>query len=302
MSGMLSVVVTYYNGGQFIKPCLQSIDRQTYDNVEVVIVDDSSEPNHIDTLKSAASELSYPTKIIYHEENQGISEARNTGVEAASGQYIAIHDQDDVSLPERFEQQIAVMEANPSVGTTMTNVHHIGPDGEDRGIRQFKLDLDEMTTMEFVRYMFERWKVRGPALPLTTEVSRSSVFEKVGVYNPNYYGSLDQEFLFRVASEYDVRIIDEPLVKKRYHNKNATRKDIKLLQDERKMTEDVVKLFPELRSGASKRDAFLYLVEARKQYQQGEYVAALQRFLVAIEIDLEFTLNRIARYPSKFFN
>lgn len=300
MGGMLSVVVPYYNGKRFIKEALTSIDCQTYKKIEIIIVNDGSDGKHTEELERVVSELDRPTKIIHHEKNQGISATRNTGIEAAEGEFIAIHDQDDVSLPKRFERQISKMETNPSLGTTMTNVVHIGPDGDNRGVRPFDCSLNTMNTEQLVRYMFERWNERGPPLPLTTEVSRTEVFETVGGYNTDYYGANDQEFLFRVAREYEVHVLDDPLVKKRYHGKNAAYHDIKLLTEERKMTDYITELFPQLQKEAPKRNAFLYLVEVRKQYKCDTYRTALYRYIDALRTAPFFTIQRTVTFILKY--
>ncbi|MFB6175824.1 MAG: glycosyltransferase family 2 protein, partial [Halobaculum sp.] len=195
MSGRVSVVMPYYDGAEYVGAALRSIDDQSYDDIEVIVVDDGSPTAAHEAVKSELATVSRPTSLRRHETNRGISAARNTGVEAASGAYVAVHDQDDVSRPKRFERQVALMEDRPAVGTCMTDVVHIDADGERRGRRSYARPLDTYTADDVVREMFERWIERGAALPITTELTRATVYETVGTYAGEYYGAQDHEFL-----------------------------------------------------------------------------------------------------------
>src|SRR5690349_17072674 len=90
---MISVVIPMYNAGEFIKPCLDSILRQTYSNFEVLIIDDGSK----DISPSLCQEYSAKHKNIQYipVENGGASKARNIGLEKSSGEFIFFCDQDD---------------------------------------------------------------------------------------------------------------------------------------------------------------------------------------------------------------
>lgn len=298
MDELLSIVIPYYEGEAYIQDTIRGINRQTYSNIEVVVVDDGSNEKSIDELKNALENLDHPNTLVRHEENLGISAARNSGVEAANGEYIAIHDQDDISLPTRFERQIDVMRNDSDIGTVLTNVCHIGS-GQHR-VRSFEKGLDKMTTEDFIRHMFESWVERESPLPITTEMTRAEVYENVGNYDTSYYGCNDQEFLYRVASKYEIRGLDEPLVKRRFHGENASTADFRLLEDERAMTESVTNLFPEFKGAkASKRDAFYFLVESRKRFNQNERKIALQRYAQAFRTDPMFTIKRTLRFPIK---
>lgn len=91
---LVSVIVPVYNVEQYLDECLNSIRQQTYKNIEIIVVEDCSTDNSLNTL---TKHLEDPrVKLIQHEKNSGLSAARNTGIDAAKGDYIMFVDSDDL--------------------------------------------------------------------------------------------------------------------------------------------------------------------------------------------------------------
>lgn len=86
---LVSVIIPVYNGEQYVKPCLDMMMKQSYKNLEIIVVNDGSADN------SAAMTQGYQVKLINHEQNRGLSAARNTGIDAAKGKFIHFMDVDD---------------------------------------------------------------------------------------------------------------------------------------------------------------------------------------------------------------
>ncbi|MDR0421954.1 MAG: glycosyltransferase [Proteiniphilum sp.] len=86
---LVSVVIPVYNGEQYVASCLENMMSQSYENMEIIVVDDGS------TDHSAEIARKYPVKLISHERNRGLSAARNTGIDSAQGEYIHFMDVDD---------------------------------------------------------------------------------------------------------------------------------------------------------------------------------------------------------------
>ncbi|MGE4511452.1 MAG: glycosyltransferase family 2 protein [Sulfurimonadaceae bacterium] len=110
---MISVVMPVYNGEKYLHEAIKSILRQTYSNFEFIILNDGS------TDKTEEIILSYDDlriRYIKNETNLQIVETLNKGISLAKGKYIARMDADDISLPNRFEKQIHLMEQNPDIG------------------------------------------------------------------------------------------------------------------------------------------------------------------------------------------
>lgn len=112
---MISVVIPSFKMGQFIGEALESVAAQTYRNWEVVVVDDAGpEDGTRATVEAfAAKHPDHRVEYIRHAANRGVSVARRTAFQASQGEFIAFLDADDVFLPEKIAEHVAVLEENP---------------------------------------------------------------------------------------------------------------------------------------------------------------------------------------------
>ena len=116
---LVSIVVPVYNAGKYIENTIRMVEDQTFENWELVLVDDCSSDNsravireYLAARPEAAGEAKAPKgaiRLIEKEKNQGAAMARNTGVDAARGRYIAFLDADDVWLPQKLEKELEFM-------------------------------------------------------------------------------------------------------------------------------------------------------------------------------------------------
>lgn len=105
--GLLSVIVPVYKVEQYLDRCVESIVRQTYHNLEIILVDDGS-PDRCPELCDQWAKRDARIRVI-HKENGGLSDARNAGIQAASGEYLAFVDSDDYIEREMYETMLAAM-------------------------------------------------------------------------------------------------------------------------------------------------------------------------------------------------
>ncbi len=103
----ISVIIPVYNREKYIKNCLEVITNQTYKDLEIIIVNDGSSDNSINIINTFTDER---IKLIHHEKNQGLSAARNTGIDNATGKYIHFMDDDDEVNPEFYKYLITASE------------------------------------------------------------------------------------------------------------------------------------------------------------------------------------------------
>ena len=104
---LVSVIVPVYNVEQYIDDCLNSIRQQTYTNLEIIIVEDCSTDNSDASIKPHL--IDKRIKVIHHKKNSGLSAARNTGIEAATGEFIMFVDSDDIINPKLIASCLKVM-------------------------------------------------------------------------------------------------------------------------------------------------------------------------------------------------
>ncbi|WP_111684340.1 glycosyltransferase family 2 protein [Winogradskyella tangerina] len=117
MTPFFSVVVTVYNKGHFIEKTIRSILNQTFDNFELLIVDDGSTDNSLEIIQGIKDERI----IIYSNKNQGVSAARNFGMQKAKTEFIALSDGDDIWLENHLEELKNLIDANSDCGIYATS-------------------------------------------------------------------------------------------------------------------------------------------------------------------------------------
>src|SRR4030043_1337098 len=99
----VSVIIPTYNRAHLVGRSIRSVLNQTYQDLEVIVVDDGSKDNTAEIVRGITD-----PRIVFlkHEKNRGVSAARNTGLKAARGKYIAFQDSDDEWLPQKLEKQL----------------------------------------------------------------------------------------------------------------------------------------------------------------------------------------------------
>lgn len=116
--GLVSVIMIFLNAEKFVQEAIESVLAQTYDNWELLLVDDGSTDSSTEIAKRYADQ--YPEKVHYleHEghQNKGMSATRNLGVRHANSEYIAFLDADDVWLPHKLDRQVSILNSHPEVG------------------------------------------------------------------------------------------------------------------------------------------------------------------------------------------
>jgi len=124
----VSVVIPCYNGKRFISDAIESVLRQTWEDFELVIVDDGSVDTSVDIIKRYLRDDR--VRLIQHDSNRGIAAARNTGIQNATGDYIGFLDQDDLWREDKLAVQLGRSEYKigdrVDVVFSDVNIEHVG--------------------------------------------------------------------------------------------------------------------------------------------------------------------------------
>ena len=125
---LVSVVIAAYNGGDYLLEAFDSIKKQTYDNIEIIIVNDASTDNTFYNINMFDKKFDKSIRIITHYTNKGVATSRNEAIDMAEGKYIAIQDADDVSLSTRIEKQVNFLESSDCfcVGSHAFEIDKVG--------------------------------------------------------------------------------------------------------------------------------------------------------------------------------
>lgn len=129
---LVSVVVPVYNVEAYIAETIQSILNQSYSNFEILIVNDGSSDRSIEIIQT----FDDPRITVIHQENQGVSAARNRGIAQAKGEYIALIDGDDIWDPEKLQKHVEHLENSPQIGLSFCRSAFIDLKGNPLGIYQ----------------------------------------------------------------------------------------------------------------------------------------------------------------------
>ncbi|MGE4513601.1 MAG: glycosyltransferase family 2 protein [Chryseobacterium sp.] len=124
----ISIIIPVYNVEQYLAKCLDSVIRQTYQNIEILVVNDGSTDNSAQIITDYARK--YPNKIkSFHKENGGLSDARNFGIDRATGDYIGFVDSDDYITPNMYEDMVGLAEKH-NAEMVICNIQKVNQKGK----------------------------------------------------------------------------------------------------------------------------------------------------------------------------
>ena len=216
---LVSVIVPVYNGAQYLRAALESVFAQTYQPFEVIVVDDGS-ADESGEIAQSFHDVNYIPQA-----NQGVAAARNHGIEAARGEFLAFLDQDDLWTPEKLKLQIAYFLAHSELGYTLTH-------------QQFFIDPGATLPAWFRKELFP---AAHPGWIPGTLVIRRAAFEKVGNFATGYSAASDSDWFFRAkAAGIPMAVVPETLLMKRIHGSNESGNAKDVLSELRKVVKNSI--------------------------------------------------------------
>ena len=201
----ISVIMSVYNGERYLREAIESILNQTFADFEFIIVNDASTDSSLAIIQSYQDER---IRVISNEINIGLTKSLNKAITEARGEYIARQDADDISLPNRFEEQIKYFEHHPETALLGTSKYVIDEDGKilRKAIVLLKTSKDLLKTN---------------AITHGSAMFKKAIIDELGGYNELVRYSQDYELWLRIAKHHDVRSLRQILYKLRYHSENV---------------------------------------------------------------------------------
>jgi glycosyltransferase involved in cell wall biosynthesis len=200
----VSVVVPAFNRAHCLGAALRSVFAQTLTDFEVVVVDDGSTDNTVEVAKSFGDRVR-----VLSQKNSGAGAARNAGVAAARGKWIAFQDSDDEWCPQKLERQLAVLQKHGGVWCATLAVD---ADGKPLGHFARPRDREVEANVSFSSTEALRW-VDGLAHPaIQSMLIEKTLVEKAGPFDEKLFAAEDTEFIFRVSLLAGLYFVDEPLL------------------------------------------------------------------------------------------
>lgn len=204
ISPLISCIVPVFNGERYLREALDSIFAQTYRTLEVLVADDGSTDGTPSIVAGVGNRLRY-----LRQDNQGPAAARNVGIGAARGEFIAFLDADDLWHPEKLERQMARFQARPELGYCVTYCQNF-----------WIPDLQA----EAEKYRDHRVAQPVPGYVTQTLFARRDVFTEVGLFNTALAHGDSTEWFLRAAKKGTVmELLPDVLSYRRLHSENRSR-------------------------------------------------------------------------------
>lgn len=206
----VSVIIHTYNNEKFIGETIDSVLNQTYNDYEIIVVDDGSEDGTRDAL------LPYMQKIRYHyKENGGIASAKNTGISLSNAEFIAFLDHDDLWVPDKLKIQMEYFDVHPHIGLVYAKY------------ASFRDDKELRTKPEkgYSGWIFKNLLSKSIVQTSTVMVKRECL-NAVGPYDESFKLADEYDMFLRIAKRFQCGFVDKRLTRYRVHDMNASKNDL----------------------------------------------------------------------------
>lgn len=215
---LISVIMPVYNGMPYLEQAIESILKQSYKNLELIIVDDKSTD---DSVLFAKKIKDTRVRIIRNLKNIGIANSLNIAIDSSRGDYIARMDADDISMPKRLEKQLKFLQKNKSISICGSFVYLINDKGEIIGTKKYpEKNKDLKKALNFYSPIIH-----------PTFFGKSTFFKKLSGYNPDFEYAEDYELLVRSREKYKMANVPQYLLKWRLWDKRRSRLNMKKMDN-----------------------------------------------------------------------
>lgn len=219
---LVSIVIPVHNGEKYIKESINSCLEQTYKNIEIIVVDDKSEDNTLNILKSYGNRIT----VISVEKQNGLGNVINIGIRKSKGKYIARMDADDIMYPTRIEKQVEYLESHPNCVAVGGQIDIIDENGDITGHREYAVEDRDIKKNLFLFQPFAH-----PAVTL-----RRSTLEEIGLYPENMWKVEDVKLFLILSTKGEFHNLEDTVLK--YRMTFKTESQSKML-DHFKKTNDI---------------------------------------------------------------
>jgi glycosyltransferase involved in cell wall biosynthesis len=213
---VVSVVIPAFNRAGTIGAAVDSVLAQTFQDLELILVDDASTDDTADVLAGLGDSR---IRVIRHESNKGAGAARNTGIEAARGEWVAFQDSDDLWMPTKLERQMARL-SSPGASYIAAYCGMLVEDMDNPCAQPRYIPDTKVTTREgnILNELLTRSFISTQTL-----VARRDLLMSIGGFDEELPALEDWECVLRLAQHDSFALVDEPLVRQRFSPNSITR-------------------------------------------------------------------------------
>lgn len=210
----ISILVTSYNYDKYIKYAIESIKNQTFEDWELIIVDDASQDRSVEIITQATGSNDR-VRTIVNDENMGLEASLEKAFKYASGQWIAILESDDTWEPDYLAEKIKVILQNPDAGVVFNDVNLIGD--ADRVNLILDTNRNFLRSKKFPRNMFYDMNLRNRIMTFSSVMIKRELLEQVSWNTPSDR-LLDWWLYIQLAHKNKFYYVDKKLTNWRIHS------------------------------------------------------------------------------------
>ncbi len=280
MAPAVSIVIASYNRANYLGATLDSVLDQSFQDFEVIVVDDGSSDETRSVVEGYGARVKY-----YYQANRGPSAARNAGVAQARGAWIAIQDSDDLSLPNHLQTLYGYAVTHPDCAMVFANGSYLGgpehrrdtiiPAAKSQRLAQRGVTLEDV---------FEKSIVR-----LQAALISKAAYDAVGGHDESLRICMDLDLAFRLMAKYPVKYLDAVVFQYRKHDGNIGRNEELRLTENIRVIEKLIGDHPAARDRLGRdrvagRLAYRYYRLAKGRWRRKQFAAACQAIEQAIRL------------------
>jgi len=202
MKPLVTVIIPTYNREKFVIEAIESVLCQSYENIELIVVDDGSTDK---TFQSVTPYLIKGKLRYIHQNNRGVSSARNCGIKLSRGDYITFLDSDDLWDKRKLEKQIGFLESHKEFSVCYTNEIWIR-----NGVRVNQKKVHQKYGGSIYKQCLPLCIISASSIMLKREV-----VDEIGLFDESLTACEDYDYWLRLSSEYQIHLMAESLMIKR---------------------------------------------------------------------------------------
>ncbi len=224
---LVTVGIALYNHSTYIEQCLSSVVEQTYENIEIIVIDDgSNDDSYLIAKQFLEGQHKNPAFSVKTRKNQGMCNTLNEIAQSAKGQYISFIGSDDYWMKNKIEDQVEFLENHPELVLVHSNSIKVNSQGHEIKNIDYSKKINSGSVYEAIIR-------RTGGINTPSHLYRTNIYKKIGYYDPAFSFE-DTDFWLRLSKNFQVGFINQYHTYYRWHGKNLSDKSnaLKFYYDE----------------------------------------------------------------------
>lgn len=224
---IVTVIIPAYNHEAYISESIESVFKQTYKNIQLIVINDGSTDNTKQVIQEILDRKTNEFTFI-SKKNEGLIKTLNLGISLAQGTYFCVLASDDFWMPDKIARQVEVMEKNPEAGLTFSDTYFCyGFQKTDVKYSKYKPGLLKIKSGVAVN-LYNRLLIENLVIS-TTNLIRLDALKSVGNFDDTLTYE-DYDMWLRISYKYRIIYLNEPMAYYRIHEANFSKQNLKMLK------------------------------------------------------------------------